>query len=149
VFQNGPYLIGFSGNIRGGQLLKPEYWKPPTNSNILGDSIRQQLLKFGSCQKSDEGEDETATLFLIGYKGKLIQITDDFQQAEYEDDFSSIGNGAEYALAILYYTRKQKDIITRLLQAHKVASYFSSCVSEEYRMFTFENEKIQEFRNAK
>lgn len=147
MFQNGPYLIGFAGEIRGGQVLQPEFWKPPDDIIFFGDDIRIQFNKKGCCQKSDEGSDATGTGFIVGWKGRLIQITSDFQVAEYEDNFASIGAGADYSLSILYYTRKQKYPIQRLIEAQESASYFSAAVSKESRIFVLEKNKVTEFKN--
>jgi ATP-dependent protease HslVU (ClpYQ) peptidase subunit len=147
VFQNGPYLIGFAGEIRGGQVLKPEFWTPPDDIKLFGDQIRIQFNEKDCCQKSEEGSDATGTGFIIGWKGMLIQITSDFQIAAYEDDFAAIGAGADYSLSILYHTRKHSDPMERIIQAHRCASYFCAAVSKEYRMFVLENNEVVELNN--
>lgn len=128
MFQNGSYVIGYSGEIRPGQVLRPEYWTPPEELYQVPDSVREQLTESGACQKTTEGNDQTPTKFLIGYKGRLISIGHDFQLCEFEENFSALGAGEQYALAILYHTRKQKNPVKRLKQALETAAYFCGAV---------------------
>jgi len=149
IFQNGPYLIGFAGEIRGGQMLRPEFWKPPKDLIYFGEAVRDQFNEKGCCQKSAEGTDETGTGFIVGWKGQLIQITSDFQTAEHTDNFTAMGTGGDYALSILFYTRKQLDPVKRLKEAQDCAAYFSAGVSKEHRIFILEKDKVREITNGK
>lgn len=149
IFQNGDYLIGFAGEVRGGQILKPVFWKPPKDIVYFGEAARIQFNEKGCCHKSQDGTDETGTGFLVGWKGRLIQITSDFQVAEYEDGYASIGTGAAYSLAVLYHTKHQLDPIKRLQEAQECASYFSAAVSKQHRIFVLDRNKVKELKNGR
>lgn len=144
IFQNGPYLIGYSGEVRPGQTLRPEFWVPPEDLFLVPDAIREQLAEKGSCQKTSEGSDQTPTIFLIGYKDKVIQIGHDFQIQEYMENFAAIGAGEQYALAVLYHTRKQKDPVKRIKQALEASAYFCGAVGVNTNIFMLENGKATE-----
>lgn len=146
IFQNGPYLIGFSGEIRPGQVLRPEYWTPPEKLVDVPDAIREQLEKTGACQKTPEGNDQTPTIFLIGYKGQLIQMGHDFQLIELVENFTAIGAGERYALAVLYHTRKQKDPVKRIKQSLEASAYFCAAVGVLNTIYLLENDKVLEIK---
>lgn len=139
-------MIGYSGEIRPGQVLRPEFWTPPDELAFVPDGVRQQLSDTGCCQKTTEGSDQTPTIFLIANKGKIIQINHDFQIAEYIENFAAIGAGEQYALAILYHTRSQKDPVKRIRKAIETASYFCAAVGVSTSIFVLENDKVTEIK---
>jgi ATP-dependent protease HslVU (ClpYQ) peptidase subunit len=109
VFRNGPYVMGFAGSFRMGQLL---HWslKPPVPEGKLErfmatkfvDAVRE-CLKTGGWLVTNSGRDEGG-LFLVGVAGRLFRVDCDFQVGEAVDGWFAIGSGEEPALGALHAT---------------------------------------------
>jgi ATP-dependent protease HslVU (ClpYQ) peptidase subunit len=116
VFQNGPFLMGFTTSFRMGQLLWYSLSAPahPFDGNgqpidtykymvtIFINAVRQ-CLKDGGYASTEKGQEFGGT-FLVGYKGKLFMIQDNYQVAESVDNFQSVGCGDEIARGALCVT---------------------------------------------
>lgn len=106
VFTNGPYLVGFIGSVRGGQLIRPEYFKPPQKVFDWPAAIIHQYEK-NYCLAVDS-ETQTSMMacnFIIGDSRtkKMYEILVDFQMNEIEE-ISAIGSGSTYAFGSLHTT---------------------------------------------
>jgi ATP-dependent protease HslVU (ClpYQ) peptidase subunit len=107
IITNGPYLIGFIGSVRGGQIIRKEYFKPPKDPFDWPDALIEQ------CQKKSciaTGDPQTA-IMLCNYlvadyrSGKLYEILIDFQMNEIEE-MTAIGSGSPFAFGSLFTTRE-------------------------------------------
>jgi len=109
VFSNGEFIFGFTSSFRMGQLLRYAF-NPPTYytdvdlyaymvTNFV-DAIRTCLKAGGYAQK--EKEEESGGTFLVGFRGHLFMIEDDYQVAEHFDPYFSVGCGEAYAKGCLY-----------------------------------------------
>jgi len=117
VFQNGPVLMGFTSSFRMGQLLRYSLSVPvhpfgpdgqPMDTyeymvTIFIDAVRKCLKDGGFAEK--ENEKEWGGTFLVGYKGRLFMIQDNYQVAESIDNFQSVGCGEEIARGALCVTQ--------------------------------------------
>jgi len=106
IFRNGNYLLGFTGSVRAGQVIFPEYFDPPTNVYELPDAIREHMSHKGTLMIGENQVQMHNTNFLVGYQGKLYEILIDFQMNEIKGGFTAIGSGSTFALGSLY-TSKQ------------------------------------------
>lgn len=127
IFTNGPYLIGYIGSVRTGQVVKPEFFKAPKRVQDFPDELRKQFEEKGCLAVNSEtqcvGHESN---FLIGTaSGQLFEILVDFQMNEIAD-FTAIGSGASYALGSLYTTSKVKDQKLRILTALKAAATYDT-----------------------
>ena len=138
IFTNGPYIIGFIGSVRTGQVVKPEYFKPPEELYQFPDALLAQFKEKGCLAiNSDNQCVLQESNFLIGTPdGRLHEILVDFQMNEIED-FTAVGSGSAFALGSLFTTRNQKDPKKRIITALKAAS--------EYDMSTGPPFVIEEF----
>jgi hypothetical protein len=109
VFTRGPFIMGFTGSFRMGQILRYQLETPAhpdgmSDSEYMNtcfiDAVRDCLKKGGFAAKRDEVE--RGGNFLVGYHGKLYDIQSDYQVAEYTDHYASVGCGYAYALGALY-----------------------------------------------
>ena len=109
VFKNGDYLMGFTSSFRMGQLLR--YSLNPPNLE-LGEDINKfmctkfvdavrQCLKDGGYASKDK-EEESGGTFLVGYKGHLFRVEDDYQVAIPADGYVAIGCGDLIAKGAMY-----------------------------------------------
>lgn len=113
----GKYILGFSGSMGIGQLIK--YVDLPDPKGDLDMILRLELVKnlrdtidaFGIPYTENNETD-----FLVGVRGRLFEInTSDWQVAEYSQ--TAIGSGGEIALGSLHTTRTWKSPEKRLRYA--------------------------------
>jgi ATP-dependent protease HslVU (ClpYQ) peptidase subunit len=134
IFRNGPYLIGFIGSVRGGQILYPEYFTPPKKIMELPDAIIKQSEEKGCLLTGEQSQSLHACNFLIGYKKQLWEILVDFQMTEVAE-YTSIGSGSYYAFGSLHTTNQMKDSFTpemRMELALSAAEEFSTSTRKPF-----------------
>ena len=144
VFDNGQYLIGFIGSVRGGQIVRPEYFKPPKRVYDWPDALIKQ------CEEKHclgAGEQQTAIMlcnYVIGDKrtGKLYEILVDFQMNEVEE-MTSIGSGSNFAFGSLYSTRELNiNGEDRVMLALETARFFDAVTGGPLKVKKLEKEKV-------
>lgn len=139
VFRNGDFIFGFTSSFRMGQLLNyalepPEY--DETNemkfmTTTFINAIRE-CLKEGGFAKREKEVEEGGT-FLVGFRGKLYTVYDDYQVAENLNGIASVGCGESYAKGSLFTTANmKKPPKERILLALKAAEEFSGGVSSPF-----------------
>lgn len=111
VFKQGPFIMGFTTSFRMGQLLmssKFKITKQKTNQSdydymvtTFVDAVRGCFKDGGYLKKETDGEEVGGT-FLVGYKGVLYEIGDDFQVAIPYDNYSAVGCGEDLAKGALF-----------------------------------------------
>lgn len=111
VFVNEGFAMGFTTSFRMGQLLAFGF-KPPVPDpkadlmrfmvNEFVNAVRNCLKEGGYATKHSEAE--KGGDFLVGYKGRLFQISSDYQVGEVVCGFDSIGCGQEFAIGALHAT---------------------------------------------
>lgn len=136
VFKNGDFIIGYTSSFRMGQLLEFE-WSPPARDE--GNSDYQYLIKqaIPSIQKlfkdhrfgKEKDSEQQGGTFIVGYKGRVYYVQDDFSVIEPSDGFYSVGSGEEWALGSLYSTRDWEDPVKRIEMAISAAEYYCCTVS--------------------
>jgi hypothetical protein len=110
VFQRGRYLFGFTTSFRMGQLIRYSLQAPkPAKHNLdafmattFVDALRDCLKKGGWARK--ENDREEGGQFLVGVRGELYTIHEDYQVAKAADGFAAAGCGSEIALGALFAT---------------------------------------------
>lgn len=135
VFRNGPFLMGFTTSYRMGQLLRYGL-KPPEHpegvdvdrymATTFVDAVRECLKDGGFAKKSSEQEE--GGTFIVGYRGGLFTVHDDYQVARRRDSFAAIGCGFEVALGALHASRAELDADYRVRLALEAAERFSAGV---------------------
>lgn len=111
VFRTGPYVMGFTTSFRMGQVLRfSQEWPVPPRSNLLRfmatefvDSCRSHFKTAGWMGKHNDREQ--GGTFLVGVRGQLFAIHEDFQVAWPADRYSAVGSGGEVALGALAVSR--------------------------------------------
>jgi hypothetical protein len=113
VFRNGSFIMGFTSSFRMGQLLRYKFVPPEHPFEAGGamdtykymvtlfvDAVRECLKSGGFAKK--ELEQEAGGTFLVGYKGRLFVIYDDYQVADNADGFAAVGCGDQIAHGSFY-----------------------------------------------
>lgn len=144
VFLKGPVVVGYTTSFRMGQLLQYQLKVPAErdeNDELIEpfewmvtkfvEAIRSCLKDGGFAQKKDEVE--TGGTFLVGYRGRLFSLYDDYQVAELTQPFNVVGCAWAYALGVLEVMveagRGPEECVLRALAA---AERFSGAVSEPF-----------------
>jgi ATP-dependent protease HslVU (ClpYQ) peptidase subunit len=109
VFRRGGYLFGFTTSFRMGQLIRYSLAAPKPKKDLdafmttkFVDALRQCLKDGGWARKQEEREE--GGTFLVGVRGRLYTIYDDYQVAQAADGFAAVGCGDQIALGALYAT---------------------------------------------
>lgn len=144
VFRNGEMLIGFTTSFRMGQLLAHRF-TPPTlreGQDVYAfmvtdfiDAVRQ-CLKDGGFAKRDSDREEGGT-FLVGFRGRLFEISDDYQVGEAASTYAAVGCGHAYAKGSLFCT-DDRSPSARLYSALSAAQEHSNGVREPFTILSTE-----------
>ncbi len=130
VFRNGPMIFGFTTSFRMGQLLRYALKVPHHEADVdvdrymattFVDAVRERLKAHGHATK--EKEQEAGGTFLVGYRGRLFYVADDYQVGEAQDGFDSCGCGCDIARGALFATahlvgRDRVDMALRAAERH-------------------------------
>jgi ATP-dependent protease HslVU (ClpYQ) peptidase subunit len=142
VFRRGPFLIGYVGSFRMGQVLE-HYLDVPAQAPDEGemtymvtrfiDAVRDLLRAKGVM--SIDHHKETGGQFLVGYRGRLYSVNSDFHVGDMADGFDAIGSGAVVALGALMALEglAPRERITRALE---IAAYYIVDVYPPFRVLS-------------
>ncbi len=109
VFKKGEFLIGYTSSFRFGQLvehdLKLPYPSPGSDPldvmmNEFVPNLRE-LLKEGGFSKV-ENNVETGGTLIVGLRGRLFEVQEDFSVLEHKSGYCAVGSGADFALGSLH-----------------------------------------------
>lgn len=130
VFRVGTLLIGSSGSGRVQALLRSLVVpKRPRGvsaydyvAGAVADAVRKLMFDAGATIPPHEGDPlkmPYASSILIGYKGGLYRMDEDFSVDEAADEIDAVGSGASWALPVLEMMagKPPKDRITAALKA--------------------------------
>lgn len=140
-------LLGCTTSCRMMQLLHYELQLPAYEAGMdveaymvtrFVNAVRTCLKDGGFAQKEDEKE--SGGNFLIGYRGRLFEVQDDYQVSEPTNGYEAVGSGAKFALGSLYATPQllPEERIERALQA---ATYHNAYVRPPYIIHCLSQEK--------
>ena len=111
VFKNGDFLMGFTSSFRMGNLLQYKFRPPEQECDDVFeymctdfiDGVRECFENGGFIKKSSDVE--SGGIFLVGYRGRLFRIDNDFQVGENVAPYAAVGCGEDYAYGSLYTTK--------------------------------------------
>lgn len=140
VFRNGDMLFGYTSSFRMGQLLRyslniPEQSKSKSDYEYMcTDFIDAVVSLFEKKKYSKINNNEiTGGTFLVGYKGNLYCIEDDFQIGIPALNFEAVGCGSTIAMGAMHALRKLKyQPKLRIKKAIDAAAEFSAGVQGPY-----------------
>jgi len=141
VFETGEYIIGCTTSFRMIDLLK---YKLHVNkqedyvddirfmATTFIDSVIECFAQNGFGKRSDNDGYEGGS-FLVGYRGKLYSIADDFQVGISAHKYNAVGCGAEIAKGAMFAC-KIADPVKRINVALEAASTFSAGVRPPFHV---------------
>lgn len=136
VFRRGPFVMGFCGSFRMGQLLRYKFKTPKHIKGVEDveymttafiDAVRVCFAK-GGWRKMLDGREEGGN-FLVGYHDLVYEIQEDFQVSMSASGYMSTGCGFEIALGALHATERSRSApVQRVRRALEAAEQFSAGV---------------------
>jgi ATP-dependent protease HslVU (ClpYQ) peptidase subunit len=134
VFKVGEFVIGCTSSFRMIQLLRFSFNPPKRHDEDVYQymctgfvNALRQCFKDGGFMEVNSSV-ESGGCFLVGYQGRLFLIYDDFQVAENDCEFGSIGCGADFAKGALKALGNKTAAKDRITKALEIATYFSGGV---------------------
>jgi ATP-dependent protease HslVU (ClpYQ) peptidase subunit len=134
VFINGQFLMGFTDSFRMGQLLRYSLVPPERHADVpvfrymvtaFVDAVRTCLKAGGFAEKDKERE--SAGTFLVGFEGRLFEMSNDYQVGENTHGYAAVGCGRELAMGSLHSTQGRGPR-ERVLMALAAAAEFNGGV---------------------
>lgn len=146
VFLNRGVAFGFTSSWRMGQILQHAF-KPPLHdpdldvvAYLVGPFVNdlRQVLKDGGFATIANAV-EAGGHFLIGYRGRLFHLQEDFSVLEVRDGYDAVGCGEDLCRGALFAT--QSEFVnaespptpeTRITTALRAATRWSAGVTEPF-----------------
>lgn len=135
VFRSGDFVMGYTTSFRMGQILQYSLVLPNHDESEKSvacfmltdfiDAVRACLKTKGfSIIKDNE---EAAGNFLVGYRGRLFGVGDDFGIVESSRDFDACGCAEDFALGAM---KALEGLLPRerIMKSLEIASHFSGGV---------------------
>ncbi len=166
VFKQGPFIMGFTSSFRMGQLLMSSRFVSPKQKKNQSDydfmvtdfvdAVRNCFKEGGYLQKEERG-DESGGMFLVGYKGILYEIHEDFQVGIPYDNYSAVGCGEDLAKGAFFACDElDMEPEKKMTCALNAANHFSAGVAPPYNFISMSKkesaasvEKIKELKAKK
>ncbi len=140
VFTTGPFIMGFTTSFRMGQLLRYKF-EPPAQPNGV-DDMRFMVVNFIDAVRKcffDNGygkkEDNRGGTFLVGYKGRLYTVHDDFQVGKPSEGYDAVGSGTDLALGAMAVSAGVHPM-DRIYNALDAATRFNAGVLPPYTILS-------------
>jgi ATP-dependent protease HslVU (ClpYQ) peptidase subunit len=141
VFKRNEYIIGYAGSYRFGKLLEHSFVLPTVPSNVKTseqlDAFMNSVFITSIRKQSKELELDKEELefdVLVGIRGHLFEIGNDWYALEPTISFLTAGSGTKYALGSLYTTQTWKDPVQRINMALSAAAEYSMDVSGPFNI---------------
>lgn len=142
IFLKGDFIFGTSYSVRMSQLAQFKFHPPRLPDIINEETMREYMVtefveklrsifRDGGHMKKDKEQETLEGNLLIGIKGWLYCIQNDFQVADSKHPFMAIGCGEDIALGSLYST-ENKSPEDRIRMALQAAQEFSAGVREPF-----------------
>ena len=145
VFRHGPFVIGCANSFRAADVIRYRFEPPPPYdadddlhrymATAFVDALRDALKSHGVTVIENNAEEVPANL-LVGIRGRLFVIDDDFHVGESCHAFDAVGCGSDLALGALHALGGTGSPRTRLTKALHAAQAFSAGVRGPFTFVT-------------
>ena len=144
VFQRGDFLVGYTTSFRMGQILeqhldvRERHDLETETSYIISGVIEavRKCLKAHGFAKVDNNTEEGGC-FLVGYRGKLYRVNDDYGVTRHATGFDALGCGMDYALGAMA-ALADIEPMARLQGSLEIAAHFSGAVMAPFTILKLE-----------
>lgn len=141
VWKQGQFIIGFCNSFRMGDILKYQFRAPAHPDRISTDRYMRTAFvdEVMICFKENnflwsENGSWGGGNFIVGYRGRIFNIGDDFHVGESREGFDSIGSGYQIALGSLYTSTGKPQ--TRIRLALTAAEKFAMGVRGPFKILS-------------
>ena len=140
TFRLGEVLIGYSSSFRMGQVLECHLELPVACDTTvprlyvagpLVEAIRSTLHRYHWA--TEEHNKQEGCALLVGYRGHLFCIGDEYQVTEEADGYDAIGCGAKFALGAMYAS-SEIPAAERIMVGLKAAAHLSGGVMPPFHV---------------
>lgn len=150
VFMLGEMALGFTDSFRMGQILRYALSLPPRAEGIEDMSYLvsqfipavQAAMRDAGWLRQADGRYDGGT-FLLGYRGHLYSVEEDFQVAEIEGAFTAIGSGEHLALGAME-ALECLEPIQRMTRALEIAAKHNAYVRAPFVFVQTEGKGLSE-----
>ena len=150
VFQRGEYVMGYTSSFRMGQILEHKFNPPSIPKHLetsltcfmvnnFVDALRACFKEAGWSQIKDNREQ--GGTFLVGCRGNVFIIEEEFNVLRMTGDISAVGCGGDFALGALHATEGQ-NAYDRVLIALEAAQRLSAGVRAPFHIITSKGERF-------
>ncbi len=139
VFVKDEFAFGFTSSFRMGQILQYSFSIPTHSADVTDDMEYMVNVFIPALMKAFEEHgygkhgnthDKTGGVFLVGYRGELYKIENDFQVGKSTNSYYACGCGEDLALGALFVMNKALSPRTKIQQAIRAAAHHSGGVAE-------------------
>lgn len=140
VFKNGEMVMGFTSSFRMGQILQyhlsiPKRLEGQEDYEYMVKqfipTVKAALKEHG--YESSKNGNESGGTFLVGYRGKLYCVENDYQVGSVYKNYHACGCGTDLILGALFALEQSgKEIPEQIKLALAAASEFSSAVKPPF-----------------
>jgi ATP-dependent protease HslVU (ClpYQ) peptidase subunit len=136
VWRSGAFLFGVAGDARDAVAIQygfkaPKHRKGVTDRAYMSTTfvrgLRDLLREEGRLRKKDDVESMSG-IIVVGYRGNLYEVFDDFSVYCVAGGFTAIGAGRPYAKGSLLQTAASLDDEQRVCDALRAAEVFCAAV---------------------
>lgn len=140
VFRVGEFVIGASGSLRVMQTIRYSFEPPPPPARNVDRymstefvaALRDALRAAGTLKIKNGVEESPESDLLVGLRGRIYLVQEDFQATRCQGDYLAIGSGDLVALGALEVT-KDWEARDRVHAALKASAKHCTGVSGPFR----------------
>jgi len=125
-------------NLLQYQLVIPDYHLDVSIDQYMYTDFIEEVIKLfkDKCFSTIDNNVISGGNFIVGFKGKLYEIDNDFQIAKPSDGFSCIGSGYQYAYGAMKALKKYEDKLLStediIKEALGVSEYYNPFVRKPF-----------------
>jgi hypothetical protein len=157
VFMKHGFVYGFAGHFRFGQILQYSFIPPKYKGGDIAEYMSRDFMtalretaRDAGFLKCIEGRDRGG-LVLVGFRGHLFLMQDEFEIIEIHNNIASIGCGYPYALGAmraLEDAARDVPVAARIEAALEISEYYSGGVRAPFTVLRLENAGKQQARKG-
>jgi len=140
VFKTGNFVVGYTTSFRMGQILqhhlsvRSQYEDEKDDQFMVrafAEAVRECLKEHGFAKI--ENNVEKGGTFLVGYRGHIYCMDDDFHVNEHADGYDTCGCGYPFALGAMMALQQELPE-ARIMHALEIAAHFSGFVKPPFHI---------------
>ena len=143
VFAKNGFVYGFTSSFRMGQLIRYVFAAPlmTPDADVMGYMVGAYIPALRECFRDGgysrrANEEDIGGTFLVGYRGRLFEVENDFQVGETTSGYNAVGSGKRPALGAMFASTSNTDPASRILLALQAAEQFTTSVRGPFEIIS-------------